>query len=231
VEVAARFEALTGQRLRGGWGMTETAPAGTNLPLDGAVKPGSIGLPLPGVEVDIVALDDPARVLGPGETGELRVRGPNVTRGYWNRPEEGAACFVGDRFLTGDIGYMDEDGWFFIVDRRKDMILSGGFNVYPQVIEQAVYEHPSVEEAAVVGVPDPYRGEAAKAFVRLKEGAPGFTLDELKSFLADKIGRHEMPAELEFRDRLPRTAVGKLSKVELREEERARRAAAPRAAV
>jgi long-chain acyl-CoA synthetase len=106
------------------------------------------------------------------------------------------------------------------VDRRKDMIISGGFNVYPQVIEQAVYEHPQVEEAAVIGVPHPYRGEAAKVFVKLKDGAPGFTLDELQVFLADKIGRHEMPAALEIRDRLPRTPVGKLSKVELRDDER-----------
>ena len=117
---------------------------------------------------------------------------------------------------------MDEDGYFFIVDRRKDMIISGGFNVYPQVIEQAVYEHPQVEEAAVVGIPDPYRGEAAKVFVKLKAGASGFSFEELQAFLADKLGKHEMPAALEIRDALPRTSVGKLSKVELREAERSR---------
>jgi long-chain acyl-CoA synthetase len=115
---------------------------------------------------------------------------------------------------------MDEDGYFFILDRKKDMILSGGFNVYPQVIEQAIYEHPDVEEALVIGVPDPYRGEAAKAFIKLKSGASLLTLDALKDFLADKIGRHEMPAALEIRAALPRTAVGKLSKKELIEEER-----------
>ena len=212
VEIGARIEWLTGLRLKGGWGMTETAPAGTNLPLDGPGKPGSIGLPMPGVELDIVSLDDPARVLGPGETGELRVRGLNVTSGYWNRPEETAASFVDDRLLTGDIGFMDEDGWFFIVDRKKDMIISGGFNVYPQMIEQAIYEHPDVEEVLVVGVPDGYRGEAAKAFVKLKAGAAPFDLEALKAFLADRLGRHEMPAGLEFREALPRTPVGKLSK-------------------
>ena len=220
VEIGARIEKLTGLRLKGGWGMTETAPAGTNLPLDGPGKPGSIGLPMPGVELDIVSLDDPARVLGPGETGELRVRGLNVTAGYWNRPEETAASSVGDRLLTGDIGFMDEEGWFFIVDRKKDMIISGGFNVYPQMIEQAIYEHPDVEEVLVVGVPDGYRGEAAKAFVKLKAGAAPFGLDALKAFLADRLGRHEIPAQLEFREALPRTPVGKLSKTALRDEAR-----------
>jgi long-chain acyl-CoA synthetase len=223
VEIAARFERLTGISLRGGWGMTETAPAGSNLPLKGPVKPGSIGLPMPGIEMDVISLDEPRRVLAPREIGEIRIRGRNVTRGYWNRPEETRAAFMGDRFLTGDIGYMDEDGWFFIVDRRKDMIISGGFNVYPQVIEQAVYEHPQVEEAAVIGIPDAYRGEAAKVFVKLKEGASGFDLEELRAFLSDKIGRHEMPSALEIRDRLPRTPVGKLSKLALREEEQRRR--------
>jgi len=220
IEVADRFHRLTGQRLLGGWGMTETSPAGTNLPLKGPPKPGSIGIPMPGVELEIVSLAEPRRVLGAGEIGELRVRGLNVSRGYWNKPKETAEAFTPEGFLTGDIGYSDEDGYFFIVDRRKDMIISGGFNVYPQVIEQAVYEHPQVEEAAVIGIPDPYRGEAAKVFVKLKAGAPGFTLEELQAFLADKIGKHEMPAALEIRDALPRTSVGKLSKVELREAEK-----------
>ncbi|MEJ8572307.1 dicarboxylate--CoA ligase PimA [Microbaculum marinum] len=223
VESARRFRRLTGLKLLGGWGMTETSPAGTNLPADGPDKPGSIGVPMPGIEVDVVALDDSTRVLPAGETGELRIRGPNVTRGYWNRPEETAAAFVDGRFLTGDIGYMDDDGFFFIVDRKKDMILSGGFNVYPQVIEQAIYEHPAVAEVLVIGVADDYRGESAKAFVTLRPGSASFTLAELQDFLADRIGRHEMPRELEFRDALPRTAVGKLSKIALRDEERQKR--------
>jgi long-chain acyl-CoA synthetase len=222
VEVAAQFQRLTGIALRGGWGMTETSPAGTNLPLSGPAKPGSIGLPMPGIDMDVVSIDEPRRVLAPSEVGELRIKGPNVTQGYWNKPQETAASFVDGRLLTGDIGYMDEDGYFFIVDRRKDMIISGGFNVYPQQIEQAVYEHPQVEEAAVIGVPHAYRGEAAKVFVKLRDGAPGFTLEELHAFLADKLGRHEMPALLEFREHLPRTAVGKLSKLALRDEERQR---------
>ena len=126
---------------------------------------------LPGIEMDVVALDDPKKVLPPGEVGEIRIKGPNVTKGYWNRPEETAEAFVGDRFLTGDIGYMDDDGYFYLVDRKKDMIISGGFNVYPQMIEQAIYEHPAVQEVIVIGIPDDYRGEAAKAFVKLRAGA------------------------------------------------------------
>jgi long-chain acyl-CoA synthetase len=172
--------------------------------------------------MQIVSLDDPRRVLGPNERGEIRIRGPNVMKGYWKRPEETAAVFVDGWFLTGDIGHIDEDGYFFIVDRKKDMIISGGFNVYPRMIEEAIYEHPDVAECIVVGVPDSYRGEAAKAFVTLKAGAPPLGLEALRGFLADKLGRHEMPAALEIRDALPRTGVGKLSKKELVEEERAK---------
>ncbi len=150
----------------------------------------------------------------------MRIKGPNVFKGYWNRPAETAAAFVDGFFLTGDIGYMDEDGYFFLVDRKKDMIISGGFNVYPSVIENAIYEHPDVEEVIVIGVPDAYRGEAAKAFVKLRRGAAALDLDGLHAFLADKIGRHELPAALEIRDNLPRTPVGKLSKKELIDEER-----------
>jgi long-chain acyl-CoA synthetase len=220
VEVADRFQKLTGQRLGGGWGMTETSPAGTALPREWTGKAGSVGLPLPGIDMEIVALDDSRRVLPPGEKGEIRIKGANVTSGYWNAPEETAAAFVDGYLLTGDIGTMDEDGWFYLVDRKKDMIISGGFNVYPRAIEEAIYEHPAVAEACVIGVPDTYRGEAAKAFVQLQPGATRFTLDELRTFLADKLGRHELPAHLEFRDQLPKTAVGKLSKKELIAEER-----------
>jgi long-chain acyl-CoA synthetase len=227
VEVAQRFERLTGYSIRGGWGMTETAPAGTNLPQRGPVRPGSIGVPLPGIKIDVVAVDDPRRVLGFGEVGEMRIKGPNVFQGYWNRPEETAAAFADGFFLTGDIVYMDEDGYVFLVDRKKDMIISGGFNVYPQMVEQAIYEHPDVEEVLVIGVPDAYRGETGKAFMRLRANAPVLTIEALQAFLADKIGRHEMPTELEIRPFLPRTAIGKLSKKELVQEEKQKRARTP----
>jgi len=214
-DVGARVEALTGLRLGGGWGMTETSPAGTNLPLDRAQAPGDIGLPLPGIEMDVVALDDPTRVLPPGDVGEVRIRGPNVTPGYWRRPEETAEAFVDGWFLTGDIGRMAPDGMFTLVDRKKDMIISGGFNVYPRAIEDAIHEHPNVREAAVIGVPDPYRGQAAKAYVSLRDGTQPLTLEALRDFLANKLGRHELPAALEVREDLPHTPVGKLAKRDL----------------
>ena len=171
---------------------------------------------LPGIEMDVVSLDDPTRLMPVGEAGEIRIRGPNVTKGYWNRPKETAEAFVGDRFLTGDIGYMDADGYFYLVDRKKDMIISGGFNVYPQMIEQAIYTHPAVQEVIVIGIPDDYRGEAAKAFIKLRDGAKPFTVDELRAFLTGKLGKHEIPAAVDFVDELPRTPVGKLSRHELR---------------
>lgn len=226
VEIARRLKAATGHDLLGGWGMTETAPAGTNLPLERPDKIGTIGVPLPGIWMDVVALDEPERALPRGETGELRIFGPNVTAGYLNRPDETAAAFAGGGFLTGDIGFMDAEGFFTIVDRKKDMILSGGYNIYPQLIEQMIYEHPDVEEVLVIGVADAYRGEAAKAFVKLRPGAPALTLEDLRAFLKNRLGPHEMPSALELRDALPRTPVGKLSKLELKQEEAARRKAA-----
>ena len=195
--------------------MTETAPAGTNLVPGRQPGAGEIGVPLPGVDMDVAALDDPARTLPPGEIGELRVRGPNVMAGYWQREDETTSAFRDGWFLTGDIGHMSEDGVFTIVDRKKDMLISGGFNVYPRTIEDAIHEHPHVREAAVIGVPDAYRGQSAKAFVSLRAGAPTLTLTALRAFLADKLGRHEMPAALEIRDELPHTAVGKLAKRDL----------------
>jgi long-chain acyl-CoA synthetase len=220
VEVARIFERKTKMKLKSGWGMTETCSPGTGHPAEGPDKPGSIGLMLPGIELDVVSLDDPKQVMPVGEVGEIRIRGPNVTKGYWNRPTETAEAFVGDRFLTGDIGYMDADGYFFLVDRKKDMIISGGFNVYPQMIEQAIYTHPAVQEVIVIGIADDYRGEAAKAFVKLRDGATPFALEELKTFLTGKLGKHEIPAALDFVDELPRTPVGKLSRHELRSQQK-----------
>ena len=221
-EISEKFTRLTGQILGGGWGMTETSPVGTLIPEGVAYTPGMIGIPNPGITMDVVALDDPHQVLGPNETGEIRVKGPNVTRGYWNRPQETESSFADGFLLTGDIGHYDECGFFFLVDRKKDMIISGGFNVYPAVIENAIYEHPDVAEAGVVGIPDAYRGQAAKAFVVLRDGAPEMTLEALRSFLADRIGRHELPSALEIRTALPKTGVGKLSRKDLMDDERAR---------
>ncbi len=216
VEVARILESRVGMKLKSGWGMTETCSPGTAHPKEGPDKPGSIGLMLPGIEMDVVSLEDSTKLMPVGEAGEIRIRGPNVTKGYWNRPKETAEAFVGDRFLTGDIGYVDADGYFYLVDRKKDMIISGGFNVYPQMIEQAIYTHPSVQEVIVIGIQDDYRGEAAKAFIKLRDGAKSFTVDELRAFLTGKLGKHEIPAAVDFVDELPRTPVGKLSRHELR---------------
>ena len=214
-EVARKLKRATGHDLLGGWGMTETAPAGSNIPMTRPDKYDTIGVPLPGIYVDVVALDDPTRILSQGETGELRIAGPNVTAGYWNCLAETEAAFSNGGFLTGDTGFMDEEGFFSIVDRKKDLIICGGFNVYPQLIEQAVYTHPDIEEVLVSGVPDDYRGEAPKVFAKLRDSRPDLTLESLRAFLNGKIGPHEMPAALELRDALPRTPVGKLSKLEL----------------
>jgi long-chain acyl-CoA synthetase len=219
VEVQRKLKAMARVDLVGGWGMSETAPAGTNIPKGRPDKPGTIGLPLPGIYMDVVAADDPTRSLPAGEVGEIRILGANVTRGYLNREDETRASFADGGFLTGDIGTMDADGFFFIVDRKKDLIISGGYNVYPQMVEQAIYEHADVEEVLVIGVADPYRGESAKAFVKLRSGAAPLTLDALREFLKSRLGPHEMPRALELRDALPRTPVGKLSKLELKREE------------
>ena len=221
-DVGERAQKLIGHELRTGWGMTETAAIGTRMPTGVRPGVGMIGVPLPNVEMRIVALDDPLRVLPPGEVGEIAIRGPNVTAGYWNQPEMTAKSYAGGFFLTGDIGHMGQDGMFTLVDRKKRMIISGGFNVYPAMIENSIYEHPDVEEVIVIGVPDEYRGEAAKAFIKQRAGTAPLDIDQLRAFLADKVGRHEMPKALELRDSLPRSPVGKLLATQLADEERAR---------
>ena len=151
-----------------------------------------------------------------GTHGELCIRGPNVMKGYWNNPEATREAMTADGYLrTGDIGYMTEEGFVYIVDRTKDMIICGGFNVYPRNIEEAIYRHPAVEEVIVIGVPDAYRGQSPKAFVKLKEGSAPLTLEQLRGFLGEYLGKHEMPHALELRAELPKTAVGKLSKKDL----------------
>lgn len=229
-EIAQRIERMVGCKLLGGWGLTEAAPVGTLIPQSAQVKPGIIGIPQPGIELEVVALDESTRVLGDNETGELRIRGPNVCRGYWNRPEENAAAFVDGYFLTGDIGYRDEDGLYYLVDRKKSLIISSGFNIYPTNIENAIYEHPDIAEVMVIGVPDDYRGQTVKAFVTMKPGTKPMTLNALRTFLSERVGRYELPTGLELRSELPRSAAGKLLRRVLEDEERGGAAAAIRGA-
>jgi long-chain acyl-CoA synthetase len=223
--VRAKFEALTGAHLVEGYGLSEASPVVTCNPLKGVVKDGSVGPPMIGTTIEIRDIEDSARILPAGAHGEVCIRGPQVMRGYWRRPEETAAAFVDGALRTGDVGYLDEDGYLFLVDRLKDVIICGGYNVFPRTIEEALYRHPAVAEAVVIGVPDAYRGEAPKGFVTLKPGAEA-TRDEIRRFLTDQISKIEMPREIEIRDELPKTLIGKLSKKELVAEKRARAAQA-----
>ncbi len=230
LEVQARVERLLGNTLINGWGMTETSPAGTRLPTTAERRVGLIGVPLPAIDMRVVRMDDPSREARIGEVGEIAIRGPNVFKGYFGDEQATAKAFRDGWFLTGDMGRMDENGLFELVDRRKNMIISSGFNVYPAAVENAIYEHPAVKEVIVIGIPDSYRGQSAKAYVTLREGAEPFALEELTAFLADRLGRHEMPRALEFRDALPRSPVGKLLPLELKAEVEAELDAASRAA-
>ncbi|HJV86329.1 MAG TPA: long-chain fatty acid--CoA ligase [Noviherbaspirillum sp.] len=225
MEVNQSFQHLTGCCLVEGWGMTETSPTGTFTPVYGIQKTGSCGMPTVGVTIKFVSIEDPSHEVNRGEHGEMCIKGANVMKGYWKNTDATAESMTPDGFFrTGDVGYMDEDGFVYIVDRTKDMILCGGYNVYPRNIEEAIYEHPSVAEVSVIGIPDAYRGQSPKAFITLKPSAEAFTLDELKSFLRRRLGRHEMVQAMEIRAALPKTPVGKLSKKELYEEEQRKRA-------
>ncbi len=211
------FERLTGCPLVEGYGLTEAGPVCTINPF-GAARPGSIGLPLPGTLVEITAIDDPDRRLPIGQRGEICISGPQVMAGYERRPEDTAEALRGGRLHTGDVGYLDADGYVYVVDRIKDLILNGGFNVYPRMVEEAILLHPAVAEASVCGVPDPHRGETVKAYVRLCEGAE-LTAAELRAFLRDKLAPFEQPRAIEFRAELPLTSLGKPSRRELVAEE------------
>ena len=221
-EVQERFQKLSGCTLVEGYGLSETSPVATCNPTSpGGSREGSLGVPVPGTVVEIVAIDEPEKVLPQGEIGEICISGPQVMKGYWKRDEENARAFAGGRFHTGDIGHIDEDGYVYLIDRLKEVIIAGGYNIYPRHVEEAIYKHPSVLEVTVIGVDDARRQQTVKAFVRLKDGE-SLTADELRSFLEDKLSSIAMPKQIEFRDELPKTIIGKLSKKELVAEEAAR---------
>ncbi len=222
IEVIRDFEGKTGAVIVEGFGMTESSPVTHINPFGGQRKVGSIGIPIPDTEARIVDLNDPAKEMPVGETGELVVRGPQVMQGYWQREDATAETLVNGWLHTGDIAMMDDEGYFFIVDRKKDMIISGGYNVYPRDIEEVLFEHPKIAEATAIGVPHPKRGEQVKVFVVLKPGETA-TPEEVLEFCKDKLAAYKLPTEVEFMEELPKTNVGKVLKKDLRAEELAKR--------
>ncbi|UYN98273.1 MAG: long-chain fatty acid--CoA ligase [Devosia sp.] len=215
-EVRHAFSKKSKAILAEGYGLTEASPVVCCAALRVPSKPMSIGLPLPGTDIRFVDVDS-GTVVGVGENGELQVKGPQVMAGYYENPEASQEAFMDGWLRTGDVGHMDEDGYVFLVDRIKDLIICSGFNVYPRTIEEAAMTHEAVEEVNVIGVPDEYRGEAPVAFVKLKAGK-SVTEADLKSYLAGRLNKIEMPKQVIFKDALPKTLIGKLSKKELREE-------------
>jgi long-chain acyl-CoA synthetase len=218
IEAQRRFEELTGAKISEGYGLTEASPVTHANPFNGKRKIGSIGLPRPDVDAKIVDLETGEKDLAPGQEGELCIRGPQVMKGYWNRPEETSKVLRNGWLYTGDIGRMDEEGYFYIVDRKKDMIICSGYNVYPREIEEVLYQHPKIQEACIVGVPDPYRGETVKAFVVLKEREQA-TPEEIIEFCRKNMAKYKVPTSVEFRKELPKSHVGKVLRKILREEE------------
>jgi long-chain acyl-CoA synthetase len=217
-EVQERFEALTGGKVVEGFGLSEASPVTHVTPIFGRRKKGTIGLPLPDTDAKIVDLESGTRELPVGEAGELIVRGPQVMKGYWRRPEESAAVLRDGWLHTGDIATVDEDGYFAIVDRKKDMIKTKGENVYPREVEEVLFRHPKVKDAVVVGVPEEFMGEMIKAYVVLKDGATA-TENEIIEYCGRDLAKFKVPKEVEFRPELPRTMVGKVLRRVLLDEE------------
>jgi long-chain acyl-CoA synthetase len=218
LSVKQTFEQLTGGKLVEGYGLTESAVATHCNPMYGRNIEGSIGLPLPDIDCKIVDVEEGSREMPVGEVGEVILESPTVMKEYWNMPQETAIALREGWLYTGDIGKMDENGYFYIVDRKKDMIIASGFNIYPREVEDVLYEHPKILEAAVAGIPDPKRGETVKAWVVLKPGQTA-TLEEIREFCSDKLAKYKIPYYIEFRDSLPKTMVGKVLRRMLTEEE------------
>ncbi len=218
VEIQQKFEEVTGGKLVEGYGLTESSPVThANFLWDRPRVKGSIGVPWPDTDAAILSLET-GEALPAGEIGEIAVKGPQVMKGYWNRPEETAQTLKEGWLLTGDLGYMDEQGYFYVVDRKKDMIIAGGFNIYPREIEEVLYEHPDILEVVAAGIPDPYRGETVKAYIVLKDGAK-VTEEELDQYARKYLAAYKVPRIYDFRKELPKTAVGKIMRRALVEEE------------
>ena len=218
LEIQKKFEELTGCRLLEGYGLSEASPVTHINPIYGEGRSGSIGIPIPSTLAKIVGMENPDEDMAIGEVGQLAIKGPQVMQGYLNQPEETAEVLRDGWLLTGDLARMDEDGFFYIVDRQKEMIISGGYNIYPREVEEVLYAHGKIMEAAVVGLPDPYRGEIVKAYVVLKEGE-SMTEEEVIDYCKGKLARYKVPRSAEFRAELPKSLVGKVMKRLLLEEE------------
>ena len=219
VEVQEQFERVTGGKLVEGYGLSETSPVThANFIWDEPRVKGSVGVPWPDTEAAILSLET-GEPLEPNEIGEIGIKGPQVMKGYWNRPEDTENTFKNGWLLTGDLGYMDEQGFFYVVERKKDIIIAGGFNIYPREIEEVLYEHEAVQEVIVVGIPDPYRGETVKAYVVLKSGHT-VTEQELNEFARKHLAAYKVPRLYEFREELPKTTIGKILRRVLIEEEK-----------
>ncbi len=218
VKVQEEFEKITGGKLTEGYGLSEASPVTHSNPIYGKNVPGSIGLPIPDTEMKIVDIETGDTELPIGESGELCVRGPQVMEGYLNMPEETAQSLRDGWLYTGDIAKVDEEGYTYIVDRKKDMVIAGGYNIFPRDIEEVLYTHPKIKEAAVAGISDPYRGETLKAYVVLKEGET-LTEEEVIEFCKENLAAYKVPKLVEFRTELPKTMVGKILRRALREEE------------
>ncbi|MET0228588.1 MAG: long-chain fatty acid--CoA ligase [Actinomycetes bacterium] len=224
LEVAERFERFSGGRLVEGYGLSETSPVAIANPIYGKRKAGTIGMPIPDTLARVADPDDPSLTMPAGERGELALAGPQVMRAYWNRPDETAQVLRDGWLLTGDMAVMDEEGYFSIVDRKKELIIAGGYNVYPREVEEVLYEHPKILEVCVAGVPDSYRGEIVKAFVVLRPGEQAST-DEIREFAKARLAAYKVPRAVEFRDELPKTLIGKVLRRALIEEEQAKQKA------
>ncbi len=218
IDVQQKFEKVTGGRLVEGYGLTETSPVTHSNFVWGDRITGTIGVPWPDTDAKIVK-DDTMEEVEIGEVGEIAVKGPQVMKGYWNREEDTKNTLKDGWLLTGDMGYMSEDGYFHVVDRKKDMIIASGYNIYPREVEEVLYEHEDIQEAVVAGIPDPYRGETVKAYVVLKEGST-VTEEQLNEFCRQHLAAYKVPKLYEFRSELPKTAVGKILRRQLVDEEK-----------
>jgi long-chain acyl-CoA synthetase len=212
VELLKGFEDAFGCAILEGYGLSETSPTASFNQLDRARKPGSIGTPVPGVEMKL--LDEDGNEVADGEVGEIVIKGPNVMKGYWNKPDATEEAIVDGWFASGDLAKRDEDGYYFIVDRKKELIVRGGYNVYPREIEEVLYEHPAVREAAVIGIPDDRMGEEIGAAIALKEGEDA-SEDDIKAFVKEQVAGYKYPRKVWFVDELPKGPTGKILKREI----------------